>query len=143
MNFTDLQASIGRVQLMRQKEFERIRLAIARRYTEDIVGSVVALEHQQDVLEAGHARHLFEVTLPGNRIKATRDEILLELRRRNIGASIHYAPLHMMKFYERFRAELPVTEDLGRRLITLPISASMSEEDVDYVVENMIDVLKD
>jgi len=142
MNFTDLQASIGRVQLKRQEEFAQVRLAIARRYAEEIVARIDGLEQQQSVLEAEHARHLFEVALPVDLIKKTRDDILCELRRRNIGASIHYAPLHLMKFYEPYRTTLPVTEYLGRRLMTLPISASMSKEDVDYVVEHMLDVVK-
>ena len=46
-----------------------------------------------------HARHLFTVTLPLRHLKISRDEFLIELRAMNIGASIHYAPLHMMPLY--------------------------------------------
>jgi dTDP-4-amino-4,6-dideoxygalactose transaminase len=72
----------------------------------------------------------------------TRNEILLALRRRNIGASVHYAPLHMMGTYQRVGpASLPHTERLAERIITLPISASMSMADVDYVAGHLTDLL--
>jgi dTDP-4-amino-4,6-dideoxygalactose transaminase len=72
----------------------------------------------------------------------TRNEVLLALRRRNIGASIHYAPLHTMAAYQRAGlVSLPHTDNLAERIITLPISASMSMADVDYVAGHFNDLL--
>lgn len=66
---------------------------------------------------------------------AFRDELILALRAKNIGASIHYAPLHLMPLYhKRGKPEpLPVTERVSKSLVTLPISASMTEGDARYV----------
>ena len=141
MNFTDLQASIGRIQLQRQAEFFATRLSIARKYEEGLAVRVGGLERQSGLLDTGHARHLFQVMLPVERMSMTRDEVLLELRKRNIGASIHYAPLHVMHFYAPYRTQLPETENLGRRILTLPISASMTEDDVAYVVDHLSEIL--
>jgi perosamine synthetase len=143
MNFTDLQASIGRVQLRRQAEFSRLRLSIAKRYARDIVGRFADIGLQSAVLDQGHARHLFQVMLPVDRMRMSRNDALLELRKRNIGASVHYAPLHVMPFYEPYRTTLPVTEELERRIMSLPIGASMFDKDVDYIVEHFCDVLKE
>ena len=72
----------------------------------------------------------------------SRDEFVLELRAENIGASVHYAPLHAMPLYARGEpAFLPHTERLAERIVTLPISASMSLEDADEVAERVCELL--
>ena len=64
----------------------------------------------------------------------------------NIGASIHYTPLHLMPLYrlnvESEKISLPVTEYLSGNILTLPISASMSKRDATYVITNFIEVIK-
>ncbi len=136
MNFTDLQASIGRVQLARQDEFRRRRLAIAQRYADRLPDIVPGVQLQEGLLDEYHARHLFVIRLP-QEIAHRRNEILLALREKHVGASIHYLPLHPMPLYERFgpTASLPHTESLGQRIITLPISASMTVEDAEYALD--------
>lgn len=143
MNFTDLQAAIGRVQLRRQEEFALIRLGIARRYMQTLLEGFSMMKCQTALLDPWHARHLFQVILPVDQMNATRNDVLLELRKRNIGASVHYAPLHLMQLYEPYRTALPLTEDVSRRIMTLPISASMSSDDIEYVVEHVVEVLRD
>lgn len=133
MNFTDLQAAIGRVQLRRQSEFHALRLQIARYYVESLKELPVIF--QKDILAEGHSRHLFLVSLPVERMKITRDEFVLSMREQNIGASVHYAPLHKMPLYGvQDTCALPETEQICDRIITLPISARMSMEDACYTV---------
>ena len=141
MNYTDLQAAIGRVQLRRQPELAAHRLALAERYRERLHDAPLPLVYQDEAFDARHARHLLVVTLPTERMGITRNEVLLTLRRRNIGASIHYAPLHTMPLYGQTQASLPVTDYLASRILTLPISASMSVADVDYVATHLTDIL--
>ena len=142
MNYTDLQAAIGRVQLRRQPEFAAHRLALAERYRAALAGSPVAFTFQQGAFEARHARHLLVVTLPVEQMAISRDGLVLALRRRNIGASVHYAPLHTMPVYQHgASSSLPNTEALAPRIMTLPISASMTSADVDYIVDSLLDVI--
>ena len=142
MNFTDLQACIARVQLRRQPEFARRRRDIARLYVRRLSKLRPALRFQDEVCAARHARHLFVVQLPERRGVPSRDELLLALRSRNIGATIHYAPLHGMPLYKgRPYCALPVTEQVHRRILTLPISASMTLDDAGYVADHLIDLL--
>ena len=140
MNYTDLQACIGRVQLRRQREFGEIRRSIACKYRDRLLG-VAGLSFQRGVFEDSHARHLMVVKLPIERLRRTRNEILLSLRERNIGASIHYLPLHRMPYYAPYAGSLPITEELADCIMTLPISASMTLADVDYVADHLLDVL--
>lgn len=142
MNYIDLLAGIGRVQLRRQPEFAALRLAIARRYAERLEAWGGAIGIQEGLLEERHARHLFVLTLPVERMRLTRDELVLALRARNVGASIHYAPLHTMPLYAARPAALPATDRLRGRIMTLPISASMSLQDADYVLDQLAQLLE-
>jgi dTDP-4-amino-4,6-dideoxygalactose transaminase len=143
MNFTDLQAAVARVQLRRQRSFQRRRLAIAEIYVRRLSQSPLGVEFQKGVRSAGHARHLFTIRLPARRGGPTRDRLLLALRQRNIGATIHYAPLHQMPLYHGAASPaLPVTEQVCRQIITLPISASMAPSDAEYVAAHVIDLIK-
>lgn len=135
MNYTDLQSSIGRVQLRRQSEFAIRRREIAQLYAEAIANLPWSIDVQSCVTDDGHARHLFLTRLPIEEIGRSRNDVLRGLRARNIGASVHYAPIHAMPLYARGGASLPVTERAAERLLTLPISASMTLDDAHDVIE--------
>jgi perosamine synthetase len=136
MNYTDLQAGLGRVQLQKQAEFAARRLKIAARYCEGLAELKPRVQWQQDILHPHHARHLFVVQLPLEEMALSREELLLRLRAANVGATVHYAPLHLMPLYQGLGPQpgLPVTEGLWERLLTLPISASMQPADAGPVM---------
>lgn len=140
MNYTDLQASIGRIQLRRQPEFSTVRLNIAKGYCEELQTVTPPLWFQKGILHPNHARHLFIVRVAEGR--RSRDDLLLALRARNIGASIHYAPLHRMALYSvHGQPALPNTESVSKQIMTLPISASMEEDDAAYVVTQIKELM--
>jgi perosamine synthetase len=137
MNYTDLQACIGRIQLRRQSEFHAIRLSIAKNYLSE--AEKMGLSCQKSCIDSYHARHLFVVILPLEQMKLSRDEIILKLRKSNIGTAIHYSPLHWMPLYKAFNrnTSLPNTEFVSSRIMTLPISASMELDDAKYVITKL------
>jgi dTDP-4-amino-4,6-dideoxygalactose transaminase len=141
MNYTDLQATIGRVQLARFDSMQQTRQRIAEIYFEGLQGGGIGF--QQNCTDASHAKHLFVIRLPLENTHYDRDELILALRAKNIGASIHYAPLHLMPLYHQGNRpeSLPATEDVSKSLVTLPISASMTEKDAHYVVDTMKELL--
>ena len=142
MNFTDLQSAIGRVQLSRQQEFNAIRSRVAELYAEALAAISPGIHAQAGVLDAGHARHLYVISLPQSARIGFRDEVLLGLRAKNIGASIHYAPLHQMPLYAKARnCGLAVTESVAPRLLTLPISGAMQESDAQRVISSLKEVV--
>jgi len=142
MNFTDLQACIGRVQLHRQREFHQRRLALADFYRTQLKSTALGIVFQQDLTHPGHARHLFVIRLPVAEMVISRNDLLLELRARNIGASIHYAPLHTMPIYQlHVRGRLPNSETLMQDILTLPFGVSITDADAGYVTDNLIDCI--
>lgn len=142
MNFTDLQAAIGRVQLSRFEQMAKTRLDIAKHYKKRLEDLGVQIPFQSGAFDDSHARHLLVAQFDPAKTGMQRDELLLALRARNIGASIHYRPLHGQPLYTaRGISQLPVTESLAEKIMTLPISAKMTMNDVDYVVDNLVDLL--
>jgi UDP-4-amino-4-deoxy-L-arabinose-oxoglutarate aminotransferase len=144
MNYTDLQACIGRVQLKRQGEFQKIRFAVAQHYCETLSAQAPSISFQADILSPKHARHLFVIRLPLEEMTLTRDEMILQLRSANIGASLHYPPLHRMSLYgsDKEHCHLPAVERMSTRIMTLPIGASMDIEDAQYVALRVIDLMR-
>lgn len=142
MNYTDLQAAIGRVQLARLDSMAATRAALAERYRALLAERVPGVVLQSGVTAPGHARHLVCGSFGPEVTGMPRDQFLLALRKRNIGASIHYAPLHVMPLYAAYRRDsLPATGWLCDRILTLPISARMTVEDVDEVCSHIVDIV--
>jgi dTDP-4-amino-4,6-dideoxygalactose transaminase len=139
MNYTDLQAALGRVQLRRQGEFAAIRGAIAQTYVEGLQDLSPPIRFQRGCTEERHARHLFVVRAARQWPGIHRDALVAALRAKNLGASVHYSPLHQMPLYSRAgpRAALPVTEHVARSIVTLPIGAAMSRDDASEVVREL------
>lgn len=139
MNYTDLQAALGRVQLGRQPQFAARRRAIARIYREGLARLRVAPRLQHGGDHPGHALHLFTAQFDFARLPLNREELILALRARNIGATIHYAALHAMPLYRAGRRtpSLPHTSHIAESVVTLPISASMTPADARDVVRHL------
>lgn len=139
MNYTDLQAAIGRVQLVRQSEFQKRRLEIASYYSYRLQQLNKNIRIQKNILDSSHSRHLYLVELPLETLTKSRDEIIIDMRKENIGTSIHYKPVHQMQYYTQFIKQLlPITEYIADRIITLPIGAHMTMNDA----KNVIDVFE-
>ena len=144
MNYTDLEAASGRGKLAHFPEMQAKRLEIARRYVSRLSNQGV-VQFQQGVGQPEHAHHLVLVRLSKERLDAaglTRDTLLAKLREANVGVSVHYHPLHKMPLYEAIDPiALPETEALTPVILTLPISASMTPADADYVCDWLLATL--
>jgi dTDP-4-amino-4,6-dideoxygalactose transaminase len=93
-----------------------------------------------------HARHLYTLLIDTEATGRTRDEVLDQLTQRKIGAGVHYLPVHTHPYYMAThgfqRGDFPVTEEIGRRTVSLPMSAKLTEEDVEDVVEAVRAILR-
>lgn len=141
MNYTDLQAAIGRVQLGRLKEMTSHRHNLARYYKKCLDQAGIEVAFQQGVFSDKHAVHLFVVRFCQKQFRLTRDELFKYLREANVGVSIHYSPLHIQPLYSQMNESLPVTMRLSEEIMTLPMSARMTFEDIDYVVGTLDSIL--
>jgi len=144
-NMTDLQAALGLRQLEKLRGFHARRREVVRRYQEAFGDD----ERFQVPVEAPYgesAWHLYVLRL--NRLPGLeRDAFVDELKRRNIGFSVHYRPLHMMSYYRDkygYRPEdFPVAKDAFERMFSLPLHPRLTDEDVEDVIREVKDVASD
>ncbi len=133
-NMTDLQAALGRVQLGRLEGFLTAREEQAACYREAL-GRLERLSGPPPDGPGRHAWHLFTVSADG----IDRDEGLLELRRRGVGAAVHYQPVHLQPWYRRTLGHapgrFPVAEHVGATTFSLPIGPQLGEADLARVID--------
>ena len=136
-NLTDLAASIGLEQLKKCRGFAAARRRIAEAYND---GFADLAEIRTPVCRAGvqHAWHLYVIQLELERLSIDRREFIEALRQRQIGASVHFIPLHLHPYYRRTFGYQP--EDFANatavypRIVSLPIYPNMSDDDIDDVI---------
>jgi dTDP-4-amino-4,6-dideoxygalactose transaminase len=134
-NMTDLAAAIGRVQLKKADAFLARRKAIVRRY----IAAFSALDFLSlPAWTENHAWHLFIVRIKEKKLMLSRDQCIEELQGKGIGVSVHFIPLHLMKYYrERYGLkpeDFPAAVECYQASISIPLSASLSDDDVERVI---------
>jgi len=134
---TDFQAALGVSQLKKLDMFIDKRNELALRYRE-LLGNIdgVTLPVIKDNIS--HAWHLYTILLDES---IDRDEFFKYMRSANIGVNLHYIPVYKHSYYvENFgfdSEEFPVTEDVFKRIITLPLYPKMELKQLEYVVEKI------
>ena len=143
-NMTDIQASLGKHQLIKLQGFHRRRQEIARRYTAAFA-AVEALEPPSERADVVSSWHLYVLRLRPERLGIDRDAFIQELTARRIGTSVHYRPLHMMSFYaDKYGLApqaFPVAKDAFERMLSLPVHPRLTDADVDDVIASVLDVV--
>ena len=144
-NTTDINASMGLAQLKKLEDMWEKRKAIASTYSEAFAGldTVVPYKVKEDRVSSWHLYPL-RLNLPA--LKIDRDTFIKILGSKGIGTSVHFIPLYRFKYYrERFGyspVDFPNSEWVFKRVVSLPIYPSMTEEELSYVVEVVSDTLK-
>lgn len=143
-NMTDIQAALGIHQLKKLPQFHSRRCAIARRYNAAFAQrEELQLPHERNDVQ--HAWHLYVLRLNLSCAGLSRDQFLDALRLRNIGCSVHFIPIHLLQYYREkygFAAEdFPVALDAYYRIVSLPLSVRMSDQDADDVIAAVTDIL--
>ncbi|HWS90082.1 MAG TPA: aminotransferase class I/II-fold pyridoxal phosphate-dependent enzyme [Pyrinomonadaceae bacterium] len=138
LNMPDLAASLGLRQLRKQERFLSTREAYAARYDEAFADLPLRPQPRHAAGSADrHSLHLYALQLgPGWRVH--RDRVVEALLRENVGAAIHYRALHAHPFYREkygYRPEdFPHAFEAGERLLSLPLTPAMGDEDVADVI---------
>jgi dTDP-4-amino-4,6-dideoxygalactose transaminase len=95
--------------------------------------------------EIKHAWQLYPLRLRLDRLTIDRSRFIEELKLRNIGASVHFIPIHLHPYYrDKYRwqpQDFPVTYMEYQRLLSLPLHPGLSDEDVTDVIEAVIDIV--
>ncbi|MCZ7568481.1 MAG: DegT/DnrJ/EryC1/StrS family aminotransferase [Ardenticatenaceae bacterium] len=138
-NMMDIQASLGLHQLAAVEANLLIRERHWRAYDEGLGELDSCFIPAADVLPGNrHARHLYTLLLNLEALRIDRNSFINALKAENIGAGVHFTALHLHRFYrERFGyapGRLPVSEWIGERTVSLPLSAKLIDQDVRDVI---------
>jgi dTDP-4-amino-4,6-dideoxygalactose transaminase len=144
-NMTDIQAALGIHQLRRLREMQDRRLAIATRYTEALA-ALDCFEVPRERPGCTSAWHLYPLRLHLDTLTIDRNRFIEAMAVRQIGASVHFIPLHIQPYYrDRYGyapTDFPVAYEEFQRLISLPIYPRMTDDDVDDVIEAVGDIAR-
>lgn len=140
-NMTDIQAAIGIHQLRRLDGFIRRRREIAAVYRRAFA-DLPELELPVELAGRFHVYHVFPVRL---RATLERGAFIAELKRRNIGASVHFIPLHRHPYFRNDKRNsaksFPNADRIYEGLLSLPLYPAMSDTDVQDVVQAVRDIV--
>jgi len=143
-NMMDLQAAIGIHQLQRVEACSKRRREIWDFYNRELASLPIDLPAPP---EAGsrHARHLYTILVDSGRAGISRDAFLDAMTARRIGVGVHYLSIPEHPYYQQsfgWAAEdYPEAMRIGRQTVSLPISAKLSDGDVEDVVSAVRAVL--
>ena len=142
-NMTDVMAALGLVQMERYAGMLKRRQEIVARYNEALKDLPVAVLNHKSEDHCG-SHHLYLVRLLGkSREEANR--VIEQMAERDIACNVHYKPLPMMTAYKALGFDIkdyPNAYHLFENEVTLPLHTCLSDEQVDYVITNFVDIIK-
>lgn len=141
-NMTDIMAAIGLRQLDRYPGMLERRKEIVARY-DAMCGElgVKHLIHSGENFNSSH--HLYLTRIPGISDE-TRKEIIIKLAERGVNTNVHYKPLPMMTAYKALGFDItnyPNAYNQYRNEVTLPLHTRLTNEDVEFVISNFVDII--
>jgi len=142
-NMTDIMAALGLVQMERYPKLLERRHEIVARYNAALKDcNVAVLNHKGDEHCGSH--HLYLVRLLGKTREET-NKVIEQMAERGIACNVHYKPLPMMTAYKALGFDIkdyPNAYHLFENEITLPLHTKLTDEDVEYVISNFVEIVK-
>lgn len=143
-NMTDIMVAIGLRQLDRYLGLLERRKEIIKKY--DAVCDELGVFHLQHYGEDYNSSgHLCLTRIPEIN-EEQRNEIIEKMAEKGVATNVHYKPLPMMTAYKAYGWDIkdfPNAYDFYHNLITLPLHTKLSDDDVEYVIENFRDIVKE
>lgn len=141
-NMTDIMAAMGLVQMKRYPDMLLRRKAIIERYDKALKSAgIEVLEHYTDHHQS--SGHLYITRVP-NISTEQRQAIIEKMAEQGIATNVHYKPLPMMTAYKNLGFDIenyPHAYAHFANEITLPLHTRLTDEEVDYIVENYIQIV--
>ena len=144
-NMTDVAAALALPQMATLEDYWQRRQDLWRAYNQQLAALPLQLP---DDGEPGsrHAYHLYTPLLALEEVGVSREKMIAALDAENIGAGIHYLPVHQHPYYrQRFGfkdSDFPNATWVGERTLSLPLSPAMSEQDVSDVATALTGIFR-
>jgi perosamine synthetase len=136
---SDINCALGIAQLERIDEILNKRAIVAARYNELLKDSMHIPETIGGVKRSWF---VYVICLNEKYSRKDRDDILIKLSAKGIGCSNYFPPIHLQPFYRKMfgykEGDFEITEYISDRTIALPFHTNMKQEEIGYVVENLL-----
>lgn len=136
-NMMDIQAALGIHQFERIDKLLDVRDRHWKKYSETLDSEFITVPLEQDNIR--HARHLYTILINSDAAGISRDTFAAALQAENIGVGIHFIALHLHSYYSKTfgysMGDFPEAEFISERTLSIPLSARLSDRDVDDVIE--------
>lgn len=137
-NLTDIASGIGLAQLKRYPSLLKRRFEIVERYNKGFEGTRIKpfIHFEED---RKSCCHLYIVNIEGAS-EEERNEIIVKMAERGIATNVHYKPLPMHTAYKNLGFDIknyPNAYNNYKSQITLPLHTLLTDEQVDYIIENL------
>ncbi len=142
-NMTDIMAALGLVQFERYPAILQRRYDIVERFNAALKDLPVAVLNHRGADHCG-SHHLYIVRLLGKTREET-NKVIEQMAERGIATNVHYKPLPMMTAYKALGFDIkdyPNAYHLFENEITLPLHTKLTDEDVEYVISNFVEIIK-
>ena len=142
-NMTDIMAALGLVQFERYPAILQRRYDIVERFNAALKDLLVAVLNHRDADHCS-SHHLYIVRLLGKTREET-NKVIEKMAERGIATNVHYKPLPMMTAYKALGFDIkdyPNAYHLFENEITLPLHTKLTDEDVEYVITNFVEIVK-
>lgn len=143
-NMTDIQAGIGLGQIERYDSMLARRHEIIDKYDAAFKDSKVIIP-QHKTKSSKSSGHLYLARIK-DITHEQRNEIIIKMEERGISTNVHYKPLPLLTAYKNLGFDIkdyPNAHNLFKNEISLPIYSKLTDEEVDYITENLLEVLQD
>lgn len=128
-HLSDIAAAIGLVQLRKADASRAARKHIWETYNAAFADLPVEPLAVHDNVQTTYLIYVLKTE--------RRDDLIDFLKERGIGTSVHYYPNHRFELYRQYPADVPVTEDIAERIVTLPIYPGLTNDQMETVIENV------
>jgi len=143
-NMTDIQAALGIHQLKELNRFIERRTELATRYQEALSDWPQWTLPKEPHYMHKHSWHIYTPLINEEAAGMNRDDFMRLMKEKNIGTGLHYRAVHLYPYYRHAfqfkRGQFPQAESICERIVSLPLFPSMTDAELDRVLDVMYEV---
>ncbi len=139
---TDIQCALGISQLKKLDNFIARRIEIAKRYDKAFKNSIIKPLYTYD---GKSSYHLYVVQVDFSKLSISKEELFIKMRKKSIGLQLHYIPINKQPYYKSLGygdEDTPVMDRYYEECFSLPMFPKLSNEEQEYVIKTLFEVLK-